>query len=191
MKAARLDTLPESPPPLFVSAFHPGAAAVAGRLGDGVWCLGDPELAPGVIDAYRASSADAGREPGEIVLQAMAAWAADEEEALEGARPWKGAQPPEYYVDDWHDPAAMYAHGEEAMPDDEFRRKVIVSPDPDEHVERLREVLGLGATTLAVMNVSAADPEGAIRMYGEEVLPRLRASRAGARPATGGAGSTA
>ena len=50
---------------------------------------------------------DAGSEPGEIVLQAMVAWGPDDDAALEGARVWKGAQPPEYYVDDWHDPAAM------------------------------------------------------------------------------------
>jgi coenzyme F420-dependent glucose-6-phosphate dehydrogenase len=113
----------------------------------------------------------------------MAAWDRDDDEALESARPWKGAQPPEFYVDDWHDPAAMLARGEEAVSDDEFRQKAILSSDPEEHVERLREVVGLGATTLAVMNVSGADPEGAIRVYGEQVLPRLRDSLAGARSA--------
>jgi coenzyme F420-dependent glucose-6-phosphate dehydrogenase len=183
MKAAKLYTRPDTPPPLYVSAFHPGAAAVAGRIGDGLWCLGDPELAPGVIDAYRAACDDADRAPGEIVLQAMAAWGRDDDEALEGARPWKGAQPPEFYVDDWHDPAAMLAHGEETVSDDEFRQKAILSSDPNEHVERLREVVELGATTLAVMNLSGTDPEGAIRVYGEQVLPRLRESLAGARSA--------
>ncbi len=43
------------------------AAAVAGRWGDGLWTLADPEQAPAVIDAYRAAAVDAGREPGEIV----------------------------------------------------------------------------------------------------------------------------
>jgi hypothetical protein len=32
----------------------------------------------------------------------------------------------------------------------------------------------MGATAVAVMNVSAADPLGMIRMYGEKVLPELR-----------------
>ena len=137
-----------------------------------------------MIDAYRAACDDADREPGEIVLQAMVAWGRDDEEALEGARPWKGAQPPEYYVDDWHDPAAMLAHGEQTVSDDEFRRKAILSADPDEHVERLREVIELGATTLSVMNVSGHDPEGAIRVYGEQVLPRLRDIFAAARSAS-------
>lgn len=82
---------------------------------------------------------------------------------------------PEYYVDDWHDPTAMYEHGEETVTDDEFMAKAIISADPAEHVERLREVISLGATTIAVMNCSGADPEGAIRIYREHVLPQLRA----------------
>jgi hypothetical protein len=32
----------------------------------------------------------------------------------------------------------------------------------------------MGATTIAVMNCSGSDPEGAIRTYGEHVLPKLR-----------------
>jgi hypothetical protein len=32
----------------------------------------------------------------------------------------------------------------------------------------------LGATTVVLMNVSGADPRGAIRFYGEHVLPQLR-----------------
>jgi hypothetical protein len=30
----------------------------------------------------------------------------------------RNAQPPEYYVDDWRDPAAMYEHGERTVADD-------------------------------------------------------------------------
>ena len=54
-KNAKLHTLPASPPPLYVSAFHAGAAKVAAKHGDGVWTLGDPESAPKVIDAYRSA----------------------------------------------------------------------------------------------------------------------------------------
>jgi len=47
-----------------MSAFNEQAAEVAGRLADGVWTLGDPRQAPGVIAAYRRGSEEAGREPG-------------------------------------------------------------------------------------------------------------------------------
>jgi coenzyme F420-dependent glucose-6-phosphate dehydrogenase len=175
-KQARLWTRPERPPPIYVSAFHPGAAEVAARYGDGLWTLADPESTPGLLDTYRSACDDAGREPGEIVLQAQFSWAPDDDAALEGCRVWKGAVPAEYYVDDWHDPKAMYEHAEATISDDEFKQKAIVSSDPEQHVERIREVEKLGATIVGLMNVSGADPLGALRVYGEQVLPRLRGS---------------
>jgi coenzyme F420-dependent glucose-6-phosphate dehydrogenase len=171
---AYLHTRPEGRPPIYVSAFGPRAARVAGRLGDGLWTLGDPESVPEILDAYRGAAEDAGREPGEIVLQAGFSWAGDDDAALEGARVWKGSQPKEFYKEDWHDPKAMYARGEEQVSDEELREALIVSSDPDEHVERIREVERLGATMVALMNNSGADPHAAIETYGRAVLPRLR-----------------
>jgi coenzyme F420-dependent glucose-6-phosphate dehydrogenase len=161
--------------PIYVSAFGPQAAAVAGRLGDGIWTLADPETVPEILDAYRAAASDSGREPGEIVLQAAFSWAGDGEAALAGARVWKGAQPKEFYREDWHDPAAMFAHGEQQISDQELREAMIIDADPAVHVERIREVEAMGATTVALMNNSGADPLGAIGVYGDEVLPKLGA----------------
>ena len=171
---AYLHTRPEQRPPIYVAAFGPKAAAVAGRHGDGLWTLADPEKVPMLIDAYRGAAEDAGREPGEIVLQAAFSWAGDDEAALEGARVWKGSQPQEFYSGDWHDPQAMYERGEEQVSDEELGEKLIIAADPAVHLERVREVEKLGATTVALMNNSGADPEAAIGVYAEQVLPRLR-----------------
>ena len=173
-KAAYLHTRGERRPPLYVSAFGSQAAAVAGRLGDGVWTMGDPEMAPGVIEAYRAACDDAGREPGEIILQAGFSWAEDDDAALEGARVWKSTQMLEYFTDDWHDPRAMYENAEAKLTDDEFKESFIVGSDPEQHVERIREVEQLGATVVCVQNASGAAPERALEVYGESVLPALR-----------------
>jgi coenzyme F420-dependent glucose-6-phosphate dehydrogenase len=180
---AYLHTNPGRRPPIYVSAFGPQAAGVAGRWGDGLWTLADPENAPGVIDAYRAAAEDAGREPGEILLQAGFSWAEDEDAALEGARVWKGAQPDEFYTDDWHDPKAMYEEGERQVSDDDLREAFIIGPDPGTHVERIRAVEELGATTVVLMNNSGADPHGAIAFYEEKVLPRVREGAAAGRAA--------
>ncbi len=161
-------------PPIYVSAFGPEAAAVAGRQGDGVWTLADPEAVPEILEAFRGAADDAGREPGEVILQAAFSWAQSDEAALEGARVWKGAQPKEFYREDWHDPKAMYAHGEEQVSDDQLREKLIISSDPDLHAERIREIERMGATTVALMNNSGADPLNAIETYAERVLPPLR-----------------
>jgi coenzyme F420-dependent glucose-6-phosphate dehydrogenase len=170
---AFLHSRPERRPPIYVSAFGPRAAAVAGRWGEGLWTLADPDQAPGVIDAYRAAAEDAGNEPGEIVLQAAFSWAPDDDAALEGARVWKGSQPGEFYVEDWHDPAAMYAEGERQVSDEDLRSALIVSSDPRVHVERIRDVIDLGASTVVLTNNSGADPLAAIEVYREHVLPAL------------------
>ena len=173
-KSAVLHTLPERHPPIYISAFGPKAAAVAGKHGDGLWTLADPEMAPKMIEAYRAAASDAGREPGEIILQAQFSYASDDDAALEGARVWKGAQPDEFFTDDWHDPKAMYERGEEQVSDDDLREALIIGSDPDLHVERVREIEAMGATTVALMNVSGADPRRALQVYRDRVLPALR-----------------
>ena len=176
-KQARLHSRPERIPPIYVSAFGPQAAEVAGRLGDGVWTLGDPESAPEIVEAYRAAAADAGREPGEVVLQGSFSWAESGEAALESARVWKGAQPMEFFRDDWHHPGAMYEEGERQVSDDELREAVIAASDPEEHVERIRQLVEMGATIVPLQN-SSPDPIAAIGVYGEDVLPALREVRA-------------
>jgi coenzyme F420-dependent glucose-6-phosphate dehydrogenase len=175
---AYLHTNADRRPPIYVSAFGPRAAGVAARHGNGLWTLADPESAPDVIDAYRSACDDAGKEPGEIVLQLQFSWAEDDDSALEGARVWKGAQPDEFYTDDWHDPKAMYAEGEKQISDDDLAEALAISSDPEVHADRIREAEKLGATVMALMNVSGADPHGAIQIYGREVLPALKSVRA-------------
>jgi coenzyme F420-dependent glucose-6-phosphate dehydrogenase len=176
-RGAYLHTRGERRPPVYVSAFGPDAAGVAGRLGEGLWTLADPDSAPGLIDAYRGACDDAGREPGEIVLQTGFSWARDDDAALEGARVWKATQPEEYFTDDWHDPKAMFEKADGEVSDDEFKESYAISSDPDHHVERIREIESLGATVVCLQNGSGADPLGALRTYGAKVLPALKGAR--------------
>jgi coenzyme F420-dependent glucose-6-phosphate dehydrogenase len=176
-KEAYLHTRPERRPPIYVSAFGPKAAAVAGRWGDGLWTLADPQHAPKVIDAYRSAAEDASREPGEILLQVGFSWAEDDDAALEGARVWKGAQPDEFYTEDWHRPQEMHEEGERQVSDEDLRQGFIISSDPEVHIQRIREVEQMGPTTVVLMNNAGADPLGAIGAYGEFVLPALRRAR--------------
>ena len=176
-KRAYLHTRGENRPPIYVSAFGPRAAGVAARLSDGVWTLADPDNAPKVIDAYRSACEDDGREPGEIILQGGFSWAEDDDAALEGARVWKGAQPAEFYSEDWHDPKQMFEHADAQLSDDDFKEAYIVASDPDQHVQRIREIEQLGATVVCLQNASGDDPHGALSVYGEKVLPALRGTR--------------
>jgi len=172
LKDCKLHTLADRRPPIWVSAFGPQAAEVAGRRGDGLWTLPDPESTPEVIEAYRDAGGD-----GEIVFQALVSWAPSDEEALEQTRKWKGAQPPEHFKDDWHEPRKMYEHGEEEMSDEEFAENIIAASDPEQIAERLRELEKLGGTVITLQNNSAGNVERAIEVLGEQVLPALRGTR--------------
>jgi coenzyme F420-dependent glucose-6-phosphate dehydrogenase len=172
LKDCKLHTRADRRPPIWVSAFGAQAAAVAGRHGDGLWTLPDPESTPDVIQAYRNAGGG-----GEIVFQALVSWAPSDDEALEQARKWKGAQPQEYYQQDWHEPRKMYEHGEEETSDEEFAQNIIAASDPGEIAERLRELEQLGGTVIVLQNNSAGNVEKAIEVLGGEVLPALRGAR--------------
>jgi coenzyme F420-dependent glucose-6-phosphate dehydrogenase len=172
---AKLYTRAARRPKLYVSAFGPQAAAIAGKYGDGVWTLGDPERAPEVVEAYRRACSRNGREPGEIIIQSGFHLADDRDAAIAATRKWKATQLPEAYLHDLHDPAEMFAKADAQMTDEEFATEgFIVASDPEEHVERIRELERLEATVVCLQGIGDLDPVGSIRRYGEEVLPALR-----------------
>jgi coenzyme F420-dependent glucose-6-phosphate dehydrogenase len=170
---ARLHLRPEQRPPLFMSAFGPEAARLAGRYADGVWTLADPQKAPTVIAAYREACEEANRPAGEIILQTMVSWADDDDAALAGAREWKPTLVDSNYAADVHDPARIGATDDEVS-DTRFKAMGIISSDPATHVRKLKAIAALGATAVVTMNISGADPVGTIETYGSSVLPRLR-----------------
>jgi coenzyme F420-dependent glucose-6-phosphate dehydrogenase len=170
---ARLFSRPQRRPPVYMSAFGPEAAEIAGRLADGVWTLADPTKVPPVIAGYRAGADQAGREPGEIILQTSAAWAETDDAALDASREWKATLVPEHYTDDVHDPATIRANGQDVS-DRMFTTMNLISSDPSTHVRKLKAIGQLGATAIVVMNISGSDPMGMLRTYGEHVLPELR-----------------
>ncbi len=181
LKDAKLWTRARTRPKLYVSAFGPQSAQVAARYGDGLWTLGDPEQAPEIVEAYREACEEYGREPGEIIFHAGFAWAGDERAAIEGARRWKPTQLPEVYVEDIADQEDMQRRADVQMSDEQFAREgFLISSDPDEHVERIREMERAGATVICLQLIGRADPFGSIRTYGERVLPALRSSPVGA-----------
>lgn len=71
-----------------------------------MWTLAHPIKAPKVIAAYRKAAQEAGREPGEIILQGIAA-ADSDDQALESSREWKATPADEPYAEDVSDPAQV------------------------------------------------------------------------------------
>ena len=63
---------------------------------------------------------------------------------------------------------------QEAAEDVHPESRFIVSADPDEQVERIRPYVELGFTHL-VFHAPGPDQATFLKLYGEEILPRLRA----------------
>jgi len=173
LKNAKLYTRAAERPRLYVSAFGPKAARIAAKYADGLWTLGDPEKAPKIIEAYRAAGGG-----GEIILQSGFHLAEDEAGAIAATKKWKATQLPESYLRDFHDPAEMLAKADAEVSDEEFAKQgFIVGADAAEHVERIREIEGLGATIVCLQLIGDLDPMGSIERYGSDVLPALRQGR--------------
>jgi coenzyme F420-dependent glucose-6-phosphate dehydrogenase len=110
-----------------------------------------------------------------VIIHTGIAWAQDDDAVIDGARGWRGAQPDSVYTDAVGTPEEIQKTAdEEGVDDDTLRSGFVISADANEHIERLREMEGLGADVLCLQNVSGADPLGTIRTYGEKVLPALR-----------------
>src|SRR3954447_22369760 len=151
LREAKLYTRAAGGPRLYVSAFGPKAAETAARFGDGLWTMGDPELAPQVIVAYREACARHGREPAALIRRAAFKLPADEQAAIASSTKWKATQLDEVYRDDVHDPAQMREMAEQRISDEEFAKQgFIVGADPGEHVERIRQIDAIDEATAAI-----------------------------------------
>jgi coenzyme F420-dependent glucose-6-phosphate dehydrogenase len=178
LREARLMTMAKSRPRMIVSAFGPESATIAGKHGDGLWTLGDPQNAPKVIEAYKKACAHHGKAVGDVILQAGFHLGEPEEAVIKATKKWKTTQFPEYYLEDHHDLDVMAREAEARMTDQEFAHEgFLVGSDADEHIRRIREMMNLdeAVSVICLQGIGDYDPATSIRRYGEEVLPALRA----------------
>jgi coenzyme F420-dependent glucose-6-phosphate dehydrogenase len=161
---ARLYTLPEQPPPIMVAASGPQAAALAGRIGDGLISTApDSEI----IETWRRSGGD-GPRYGMIHV----CWGSDEAEAVKTAhRQWVNAAIGGELGQELPLPAHFQQAATTVRPEDVAER-VVCGPDPERHRSRIREYAEAGFDHVYVHQVGP-DQEGFFRFYADEVLPKL------------------
>jgi coenzyme F420-dependent glucose-6-phosphate dehydrogenase len=168
---------PDPPPGLYIAASGPAAARLAGRLGDGFICTSGkaPELyRETLIPAVHEGLAKAGRDPSEIELtiEMKVSYDTDRQRCLEDTRFWGAlALSPEEKVG-VEDPIEMERLAD-ALPVERTASRFIVSSDPEEQIEGIRPYLELGFTHL-VFHHPGPDQARFLRLYAEQVLPRLR-----------------
>ena len=168
---------PETPVPIYVAAGGPLVARYAGRSGDGFICtsgkgreLYEEQLLPAVDEGL----AKAGRAPGDIdrMIEIKLSYDRDEERALTDCRFWAPLSLTAEQKHGVHDPVEMERLADE-LPDEHVAKRWIVSGDPDEVVEHIRQYVDWGFDHL-VIHAPGGDQARFLEQFGADVLPRLR-----------------
>ena len=163
--------------PIYVAAAGPTAARLAGRVAEGFICTSGkaPDLYRETLLPNVAKGLEnGGREANDIeyMIEMKVSFDTDRVRAMEDTRHWAAlALSPEEKTG-VEDPAEMEKLAD-AVPAERAANRWIVSTDPDEHVERLSEMIDLGFTHL-VFHAPGPDQIRFLDLYSSEVLPRLR-----------------
>ncbi|MCT4357058.1 TIGR03557 family F420-dependent LLM class oxidoreductase [Streptomyces sp. Je 1-79] len=164
---ARLYTVPRVPPPVYVSAFGPNAAELAGRIGDGFVLMG-PERE--LIDVFRRSGG-AGKP---VVGGLKVCWDSDRERAVDTVhRLW----PSELLPGELGQILPTPTHFEQAaqlVTRDQVAESVPCGNDPDDHVGAIRAYVDAGFDEVYVGQIGPARQDF-FDNYRKAVLPALAA----------------
>ena len=167
---------PDKPVPIYVAAAGAMVAKYAGRTAEGFICTSGkaPELyretlLPNVTAGLQA----AGRSDDiDRMIEMKVSFDTDLARATEDTREWAAlALAPEQKTS-VEDPLEMERLAS-SLRASQTAKRWIVSTDPEEHVERLKEYVELGFRHL-VFHAPGPDQERFLRLYAKEVLPRLR-----------------
>lgn len=170
---------PEAPVPIYVAGAGPMVAKFAGRAGEGFictsgkpWELYSETLLPNVAAGLEA--ADRPSDSYERMIEMKVSFDTDKARALQDTRHWAAlALSPEEKMS-VEDPLEMEKLAD-ALPLERAAKRWIVSSDPDEHVERIRPYVELGFNHL-VFHAPGEDQVRFLRLYADQMLPRLRAA---------------
>ena len=178
-RAATVYDRPEEPIKLYVAASGPAAARLAGRVADGFICTSGkpPELySETLLPAVAEGAGKSGRDYDGIekMIEMKVSFDTDKQRAKEDTRIWAALALPSEKKMGVEDPREMERLADE-LPLDQAASRWIVSDDPEEHVERIRPYVELGFTHL-VFHAPGPDQGRFLKLYGEQILPRLRDS---------------
>ncbi|MFL5771345.1 MAG: TIGR03557 family F420-dependent LLM class oxidoreductase [Chloroflexota bacterium] len=175
---ARIYTLPDEPPPVYVAAAGPEAAELAGRVGDGLICSSEDAEVVRRFDATPKSGGGTGRGGARPhYLQVSVCWAKDEAEARRIAhRQWPIAG----LRGEMSQILPTPTHFEQAakmVSEEDISKGIVCGPDPDKHLEAIQSGIDAGYDHIHIGQVGP-DQEGFFRFYEREVLPKLRGLKA-------------
>lgn len=194
----RLPWAGESRLPVYIGAYGPKMLELTGQIGDGlILQLADPHIVKWAIDRVRAAAEAAGRDPDslEYIVAAPAYVGDDLDHQIEQCR-WFGAMVGNHvadivtrYGEGDQVPEELTAyiagrkgydyneHGRAGNPEaefvpDEIVRRFCVLGTPQEHVDKLAELAGLGMTQFGLYLQHDGKDE-TLHAYGNHVIPAI------------------
>ncbi|MDH6132898.1 coenzyme F420-dependent glucose-6-phosphate dehydrogenase [Kitasatospora sp. MAA4] len=175
---ATIYDLPEIPVGLYVAGAGPATTRMAGRLADGHICTsgkGRELYADVLLPALAEGAAQSGRTLQDVdrMIEVKVSFDPDRKQALENTHYWGALALTPDEKTGVDDPIEMERRAD-ALSVERTASRWIVSSDVDEHVERITEYLDLGFNHL-VFHAPGPDQQRFLELYGQEILPRLRA----------------
>jgi coenzyme F420-dependent glucose-6-phosphate dehydrogenase len=168
---------PDQPVPIYLAGSGPAATRYAGRQGDGYITTSgkDPSLyTDTLLPAVREGAEKAGRAITDLdlMIEVKVSFDHDRDAAMQATHFWGALGLSAEQKSGVEDPVEMQRLADE-LSVEQTAKRFIVSTDPDEHVEKIKTYLDLGFTHL-VFHAPGPDQEKFLRLYGKEILPRLR-----------------
>lgn len=165
VEQARLYTLPETPPPIYVAADGVRAARLAGQIGDGLIGVSPRRE---LVDQFMGHGGEHKPRFGQVTV----CYAPDEADArriahrfwptagLKGMLNWEIKTP------------ALFEQAVQTVREEDVAETVVCGPDPERHLAGIQRFVDAGYDHIYVHQVGP-DQEGFFRFYAEHVLPRL------------------
>ena len=162
---ARIYTLPDTPPPIYVSAFGPEATGVAARIGDGfITTSPDADL----LGKFRSESGLTAAQAGFKV-----SWAETEDEGAKIAhRLWANSGLPGELAQVLPSPK-HFEQASSLVTEESTRDSVVCGPDLNQHVAAFTPYADAGFDEVYVANMGPHYRD-MIEAYGKTVLPALK-----------------
>ncbi len=163
---ARIYTLPEEPPKVYLSGFGPKSIDLAARIGDGyISTKPNAEL----VRRYRENGG--GDRPAAVGTKVCFAETEDDGVRIAHQR-WANEGVPGELAQVLPSPK-HFEQASQLVTEDMTRQTHACGPDPDQHLETLRKFVDAGYDELYINNIGPHWP-GFFDLYAKEVLPRLR-----------------
>ncbi|MDR7274064.1 LLM class F420-dependent oxidoreductase [Catenuloplanes atrovinosus] len=163
---ARIYTMPETPPPIYVSGFGPKAVDLAARIGDGyVSTMPDGEL----VGRFRDNGG--GDKPAQGGFKACFAPTEDEAVRIAYER-WPNAGVPGELSQVLPSPR-HFEQASQLVPPEKMREAHVCGSDPDAHLQQIEQYAKAGFDEVYVSNIGPHQ-QGFFDLYRSKVFPSLR-----------------